>query len=106
MFDGVLLLLLLLWWWFNTCKLCLHKTTDLFTHRLPSGKVGKAAVDVAYRVLMDRDVHSPEVRKAAGERMCLPFLRECGLETLREFFLDHIQDIMAIIEANFERVRY
>ena len=78
----------------------------LLFHRLRSGNEAKAAVDVAYRVLMDKERHSPEARKAAGERVCLPLLRASRLETLREFFLDHIQETMAVLENNFERVGY
>ena len=92
------------------CTLCMdHGLTMslymLVVLRLRPGKEAKAAIDVSYKVMVDRERrHSPEARKAAGERVCVPFLRACGLETLREFFLDHIQEIMAILEAALERV--
>lgn len=55
---------------------------------------------------MDEDKHSPEARRAAGERVCLPFLRSCALETLREFFLDHVREIMEVLEANLAKVPF
>ena len=54
---------------------------------------------------MDEAGHSPEARRSAGERVCVPFLRVCvHIETLREFFLDHVCGIMEVLEANLTKV--
>ena len=65
----------------------------------------KASLDLAYGVLTNELGYPPEARRAAGERVCLPFLRSCDLAALREFFLDHICEIVGVLEANFTKVR-
>ena len=48
--------------------------------------------------------YPPEARKGAAERVCMTLLRSCSEEALREFFLEHIGEIMATIEANLSKV--
>ena len=69
-----------------------------------SASNAKAAVDVAYRIFTDETGYPAEARRAAGERVCLPLLRSCDLAALREFFLDHIGQIMQVLEANLSKV--
>ena len=60
---------------------------------------------MAYGVFTDGQRYSPQARRAALERVCLPLLRACSLVPLREFFLDHIMEIMGIIEADLSKVK-
>lgn len=71
--------------------------------RLSSAK-SKCAVDVAYKVATSDLGYPPEVRRSAGERVCLPLLRSCDLAALREFYLDHICEIMETLEASLPKV--
>ena len=64
----------------------------------------KSAVDVAYRLFTDEVGYPPEARRAAMERVCLPLLRACSVVALREFYLEHITEIMVTIEANLTKV--
>ncbi len=57
-------------------------------------------MDIGYRIVTNEAGYPLEVRQAAGERVCLPLLGSCDLEALREFFLDHVSEIMQVLEAN------
>ena len=48
--------------------------------------------------------YPPEARKGAAERVCMTLLRSCSEVALREFFLEHVGEIMATIEANLSKV--
>lgn len=73
------------------------------TNSLPSS-AAKSAIDVSYHVFTDERGYPPEVRRAAAERVCMTLLRSCSEVALREFFLEHIGDIMATVEANLSKV--
>lgn len=62
------------------------------------------AIDIAYGVFTSERGYPPEGRRAAAERVCLPLLRVCGDAALREFYLDHITEIMSTVESNLSKV--
>lgn len=68
----------------------------------PSDATG--AVRLAYKVLLDEKGYPPEARQGACQRVCLPLLRVVRDETLREFYLSTIEEIMTIVEAPLSRV--
>ena len=64
----------------------------------------KEAIDVAYRFFTNERDYPLVGRRAAAERVCLPLMRSCDEVALREFFLDHVGEIMAVIEASLSEV--
>ena len=62
-------------------------------------------MDVPYQFFTNNRDYPIEGRRAATERVCLTLMRSCDEVALREFFLDHIVEIMATIEADLSRVR-
>ena len=69
-----------------------------------STTTAKSAVEAAYKVFTNERSYPPEARRAACERVCLPLLRSCSEQTLRDFFIDHIREIVDVIEANLSKV--
>lgn len=59
---------------------------------------------MSYHVFTDERGYPPEARGAAAERVCMTLLRSSSEVALREFFLEHIGDIMATVEANLSKV--
>ena len=82
---------------------CVAMHWHYILHRL-STTTAKSAVDVAYKVFTNEQSFPPEARRAACERVCLPLLRCCSEQTVRDFFIDHIKDITDVIEANLSKV--
>jgi hypothetical protein len=66
----------------------------------------KPALDVAYNIFCREGGFKNSQRRAALERVCLSMLRVVHLPTLKEFFIDHIKDIVASIELKFNKVFY
>ena len=64
----------------------------------------KQAIDIAYRFFTNERDYPIEARRAAAERVCITLMRTCDEVALREFFLNHIEEIMAIIEASLSKV--
>ena len=69
-----------------------------------STTTAKSAAEAAYKVFTNERSYPPEARRAACERVCLPLLRSCSEQTLRDFFIDHIREIVDVIEANLSKV--
>lgn len=65
----------------------------------------KEAMDVCLSIfLSERDYH-PERRRAVVERVCITFLLNTSTAARRKFYLGHIKNIMAVIEAKQLRVK-
>ena len=64
----------------------------------------KLAVDVPYNIFMKEGSFPNESRRAALERVAMSILRVVHTQALTEFFMDHIKEIMKIIEAKQSRV--
>ena len=64
----------------------------------------KLAVDVPYGIFMKEGNFTNEIRRAALERVAMSMLRVVHTPTLTEFFMDHLKEIMNIIEAKPSRV--
>lgn len=45
-----------------------------------------------------------EIRRATIERVCLPMLRLCEKSAFIEFYLDHIGEIMKVVETKLIKV--
>ena len=45
-----------------------------------------------------------EARRAAAERVCLTMMRHCSEVALKEFFADHICQIMSLVEEKLNKV--
>ena len=73
-------------------------------HRIPTASEKKKAIDVAYQFFTNERDYPMEGRRAAAERVCVPLMKSCDEVALREFFLDHVGDIMTIIEASLSKV--
>lgn len=58
----------------------------------------KAAMDVCFSIFLNERDYLSESRRAVVERVCITFLLNTSTAARREFYLDHIKDIMAIIE--------
>ncbi len=76
---------------------------DCFLYSL-SVSDATGAVKLAYRVLLNEMGYPPEARQGACQRVCLPLLRATGEETLREFYLSVVHEVMTIVEAPLSRV--
>lgn len=87
-----------------THKLFFKETTTISLSFRLNPTEAKTAIDSVYKMLTNEHGYPPEARRAAGERVCLPLLRSCDLAALREFFLDHIGEIMQVLEANLTKV--
>ena len=72
--------------------------------RIPTASAKKAAIDIAYQLFTNKRDYPLEGRRAVVERVCLLLMRSCDEVALREFFLDHIGEIMATVEAPLTRV--
>lgn len=59
----------------------------------------KAAMDVCFSIFLNERDYLSESRRAVVERVCITFLLNTSTAARREFYLDHIKDIMAIIEV-------
>ena len=64
----------------------------------------KLAVDVPYGIFMKEGNFPNEIRRAALERVALSMLRVVHTSALTEFFMEHIKEIMKLIEAKQSRV--
>lgn len=76
-----------------------------FSHfnRMPRDRQ-KLAVDVPYGIFMKEGNFPNEIRRAALEKVAMSMLRVVHTPALTEFFMDHIKEIMKIIEAKQSRV--
>ena len=66
--------------------------------------VAMEAINTGYVIFTNEDGYRNDVRRAVMERVCLPLLRVCSEQVLREFFLKYICDIVSILEARESRV--
>ena len=76
----------------------------LFSLRIPTASEKKQAIDVAYRFFTNERDYPIDGRRAAAERVCVPLMRSCDEVALREFFLDHVGEIMSVIETPLSKV--
>ena len=62
------------------------------------------AINTGYIIFTNEDGYRSDARRAVMQRVCLPLLRACSEQVLRDFFLKHICDIITILEARESRV--
>lgn len=53
---------------------------------------------------MNDKSYRPDIRKAAIERVCLPMLQNATIKITKDFYINHIKEIMDIIEAKLVKV--
>ena len=66
--------------------------------------VAMEAINTSYAIFTNEDGYRSDARRAVIDRVCLPLLRACSEQVLREFFLEHICDFVAILETRESRV--
>ena len=64
----------------------------------------KLALDVTYDIFIKKGGFPHEIRKAVLERVGLTMLRVVHTSALTEFFMDHIKDIMKVVESKISKV--
>lgn len=74
--------------------------------RIPTVSEKKQAIDVAYYFFTNERDYPLEGRRQAAERVCVPLMRSCDEVALRDFFCDHIGDIMTVIESSLSKVYF
>lgn len=62
------------------------------------------AINTGYIIFTNEDGYSNDARRAVMDRVCLPLLRACSEQVLREFFLKYICEIVTILETRESRV--
>ncbi|CAI8051260.1 DNA-dependent protein kinase catalytic subunit [Geodia barretti] len=77
----------------------IQNSLTLFMREILTASERKKAIDVSYRFFTNEKDYPLEGRRAAAERVCVPLMRACDEVALREFFLDHVGEVMAVIEA-------
>ena len=90
-------------------SVCLSVCVNVFTCNVicfvsVTVAVAMEAINTGYVIFTNEDGYRNDVRRAVIKRVCLPLLRVCSEQVLREFFLKHICDIVAILEARESRV--
>ena len=55
-------------------------------------------------MFMNDKSYRPDIRKAAIERVCLPMLQKATIKITKDFYINHIKEIMDIIEAKLVKV--
>nr|QOY44576.1 DNA-dependent protein kinase catalytic subunit [Alvinella pompejana] len=81
----------------------IQKTLTKMAKRLPVDKQ-KPAIEVPYRIFCNESTFKNAHRRAALERVCVTLLRAVSVPALKEFFYDHIKDIMFSIELQFSQL--
>lgn len=71
--------------------------------RLPSGQQ-KPAADIPYAIFTQEEAFQPEIRRASIERVCLPILRLASNGTVIEFFMDHIHELVRLLDVKLNTV--
>ncbi|XP_065898419.1 DNA-dependent protein kinase catalytic subunit-like isoform X2 [Dysidea avara] len=66
--------------------------------------VAMEAIRTAYAIFTNENSFSSDARRAAMDRVCLPLLRVCSEQVLREFFLENICDIMTVLDTRESRM--
>lgn len=64
-----------------------------------------SAVQVCLRIFHQEGEYTKEMRRAVMEKVCLPLLRLCELDTITEVFEKHIREIVQILENKLQKVR-
>ena len=64
----------------------------------------KEAMDVCFTIFLNERDYRPDNRRAVVERVCMTFLLNTSSAALRQFYLQHIKEIMGIIEAKQAKV--
>eukprot|EP00731_Ephydatia_muelleri_P036866 Em0341g3a len=60
-------------------------------------------IGLAYSIFVnERDYHA-EARRAAAEKVCLTMMRHCSEVALKEFFADHICQMMSVVEEKLNK---
>lgn len=72
--------------------------------RIPTAAAKKEAIDVAYQLFTNERDYPLEGRRAIAERVCLTLMKSCDEVALREFFLDHVGEIMTTVEDKLSKV--
>ena len=84
----------------------LHASNDVSVvscRRLPLDKQ-VAALNVPYDVFRHESRYNSQQRRAALERVAMTMLRGVKTIALQEFFVAHVCDVMAVIEAKTTKV--
>ena len=76
----------------------------ILQHRISNEKA-KAALDCVHAFFTNHSQYDPQVRRAAAERVLLTLLKNCSEVALRQFFIQHIPELMATVEAKETKVR-
>ena len=63
-----------------------------------------AALESVYRVFSDTSQYPSAMRCAAANRVLLTMMRSCSTKTLKAFFVNHVVDLMSLIEAKESKV--
>ena len=64
----------------------------------------RKALDACFEVFKNESEHRNLTRRAVMDKVCLVMLSATTSSMMREFFVDHIKEIMNIIEARFSKV--
>ena len=70
----------------------------------PGGKV-RAALETVYTIFTNDSQYGAVMRCAVANRILLTLMKNCLVDTIKEFFAEHISDVMAVIEAKESKVR-
>ena len=63
------------------------------------------AMDLCLSIFFNERDYHPQRRRAVVERVCITFLLNTSTASRRKFYLGHIKDVMAVIEAQPLRVK-
>ena len=69
-----------------------------------SASNSKSAIGLAYAVFVNERDYPTEARRAAAERVCLTVMRHCSEVALKEFFAEHICEIMGMVDEKLNKV--
>ncbi|GFR68841.1 DNA-dependent protein kinase catalytic subunit [Elysia marginata] len=74
-----------------------------FVRRLPLDKQGPA-LDVPFSIFVNEGGFPNDIRKSAIERVCLPLLRLVSMATVVDFFVKHVQKLIAPFDTKLIKV--
>lgn len=69
-----------------------------------SSSIAKSAIELAYAIFVNERDYPAEARRAAAERVCLPLMRQCSEGALKDFFAEHICQIMSMVDEKLVKV--
>ena len=69
----------------------------------PGGKV-RAALEKVYTIFTNESQYEAVIRCAVANRILITMMKDCLVDTIKEFFVEHISEVMAVIEAKESKV--